>query len=102
MTYYTQKFGLPVKLIKKISLIANANLFTPQTEQNEHYLVIIQQSIDSCVKYLPYKQLFEFLVDCNPLHTFLSKLSDIIKINLFLHSLKTLSSCHILLPFSKL
>ncbi len=56
----------------------------------KHCLVIVQQSIGSCVNIVLPKNVFDF----NPL----SKLSDIIKMNLFCHSL-TLSSWHFVLPW---
>ncbi len=56
----------------------------------KQFLVIGQQIIDSCVNIV----ILSYL-------NFLSKLSDMIKIHLFWHSL-TLSSYHILLLFSKL
>ncbi len=62
------------------SLIANATSLHHRLNKMKHCLVICQQSIDSCVNI---EQFSEFLFDCNPLHTFLSKLSDIIKIIFF-------------------
>ncbi len=72
-----QTLWLDHVLLVFFSLIANVNCL--QTEQTKQCLVIGQQSIDSCV----------------PLY------QSYLTLSRFCHSL-TLSSCHILLPFSKL
>ncbi len=65
-----------------ISLIDYVTFLHHTLKKIKHCLEIGQQNIDSCVN-IVILTLSEFLVDCNPLHNFLSKLSDSIKINWF-------------------
>ncbi len=73
---------------KKIEVQVCTNLVDSMPRRGDYRLSlrlrVARQSIDSCVYCHTNSCLNIFLVDCNPLYTFLSKLSDIIKLNLFL------------------